>query len=1401
MLVSDIVKFNREKYYNGAVQTEWFYDADKVGKIAQSYVFHGPKYYGVSAKDVNSVEHKLLDTASFCQIISNKLCGKDKKNSFVLTIAGYGTGKSHLAVTLGALFSGNRSIRGSILDNIANADKAIATDIQSNIDKKNLVIALNGMTNFNLDAEVLRCVRLSLQQNNVSDEVLKQLTKTYEIAKYFIGSNFESCKERFEQSAVEKGIIKKGEDLKQYLLSSLETDKSTIAVVNQVFSQITGDSLHWDKGISAGDVILTVSRELCGEDKPFNKVLILFDEFGRYIEYVAANPTIAGDASLQQVFESIQSSDGKAVFVGFIQYELEAYLSHIDKTANVIRYVGRYSSSEKYYLSSNFETILANLLEKKSDGSFERKVTTALKRYENFHSRMHSALGRWNGNKGQKSVWQQGELYRKVILEGCYPLHPITVWHLSNSSEWMQQRSTIAFCTDMFESVASEKIEDDWLPYVYPVDIVDSGIYAEMLSSEEKGLVKSQNCMLYNEICIKVGDKLTRQEKLILKAILISKIGGFKFYDKEDAYVAYRYLTNLKEDEIKPAVRNLEDRHGVIAYDDQACTYDLIAEANGFNEFRRVYARYRTGKGKGVSVEDIDEETLKSLGLLDAVDTAFGQEKHISSSEWKFEKRLLDSASIDANYLDSAIRTVNVATDGELYRGILIFAYCYENAESEISRLCAAASSTKLDSTPVIILFLDDSEAEIAKALSIKSTMSRFSVSDAERFSKHIISQRKKQDKLILQKFNALVTDRKMISERGLITYDMRLNALCTKRFTDVYLNPVMFVFDGFESSKSAQAKKTFATICIKLFDNTLMNIQSYQALNTADKNRIQSCITVGGKYSWQIFTDECKLVLPQYDVLKNIYAEADAAIPDEGAFSVSRLFSKYLHAPYGMNAYSYTLFVLYFIQKHENKLVCFLGNEKLTASNLSNVIFKDSKLKFSELQRVTIQRNLNADVDVVKDICNEILENIDANKCSQLRKRMNDILRIEGDTIKHQTLIGQAKMRLDEGDSICSKLEDRKAKIKQLLDDANAKFVIHRFVGVFDYYFEPKGIIEEGLPYVYSDDYVEHMRNVKKRIDILLSDTFYATLKILRCSDITHLGSFQNTYKKVIRVLTDHGFYDQATAAEKRVEEIVAETKALNQYNQVISEFEKDCALNDNCNRVPYSECEDLVDKFEGWKKYFEEAQMPESIIRPLVTRALKIIDKLTQRKQDILDQIEEIERAIKACDTLAELQRLNSKIDTVLEMDVPDYIVILFGEYSDSIKRLGYKTQNLPQTIDELVQLEREVIGNTVFERVFCNEIKMLLEKYTDMEDDWIDNVLSPIEGGEVTTASQCTSYIEKLQAIPNYVSEETCIRARSAEKIIISTLHSCRIQGVISMYNALSDEEKQEFLNAIK
>ena len=131
MQIRELVQFSKERCFNGAVQTEWFYDRDRVEKVVENYVFHGPKYFGVSERDVNLGGHKLIDTASFALNIAKKLEAGHPSNSFVLTIAGYGAGKSHLAVSLAALFSGNPVLSQIVTSNIALADKQIAAEIVS----------------------------------------------------------------------------------------------------------------------------------------------------------------------------------------------------------------------------------------------------------------------------------------------------------------------------------------------------------------------------------------------------------------------------------------------------------------------------------------------------------------------------------------------------------------------------------------------------------------------------------------------------------------------------------------------------------------------------------------------------------------------------------------------------------------------------------------------------------------------------------------------------------------------------------------------------------------------------------------------------------------------------------------------------------------------------------------------------------------------------------------------------------------------------------------------------------------------------------------------------------------------------------------------------------------------
>ncbi len=59
----------------------------------------------------------------------------------------------------------------------------------------------------------------------------------------------------------------------------------------------------------------------------------------------------------------------------------------------------------------------------------------------------------------------------------------------------------------------------------------------------------------------------------------------------------------------------------------------------------------------------------------------------------------------------------------------------------------------------------------------------------------------------------------------------------------------------------------------------------------------------------------------------------------------------------------------------------------------------------------------------------------------------------------------------------------------------------------------------------------------------------------------------------------------------------------------------------------------------------------------------------------------------------------------------------------------------------------------------------------------------------------------WTEKLSSIPSYVDSETTRRAQNALETITKQLHACKVQGVLSLYNGLTKEEKEEFLRLIR
>lgn len=1400
MKVCDLIRFSDESYFNGAVQTEWFYDDERVEQIANSYVFHGPKYFGVTSNDISQTKHRLIDTASFTKRLADKIYSdsdSSSSNNFIMTIAGYGTGKSHLAVCLGALFSGNSKLSKAVEYNIALADEEIGTYIKKKNTKRNLIIVLNGMNNFNLDTELLKCARLSLKSNGINDDVLHTITKSYDIAKHFVEKNYSVHSKAFENSAKSNGISLTGERLKSYLIQHVEADNSVIATINEVYIEVNGDAIHWDRGISAGDVLSLLQKELCGDEMPFNKILVLFDEFGRYIEYAAANPTIAGEPSLQQIFESVQDANGRIVFVGFIQSDLSAYLSRIEKTANIVRYVGRYENSEKLYLSSNFETILANLLKKDEDSGFSRIIENAINRYERFHIKIYDSLSRWDKSAQKKSLWTSFALYNSVILKGCYPLHPITTWLLSNTSSWMQQRSTITFAAEMYENIKLSDIDGTWLPYIYPIDIVDSSIYNEMLNSEEKGLVQSQFCMLYWDIFLKVGNKLSENELKVLKAILILNLGKFLLRDKDDAIHAIRYCSNLKEEEITPAIKSLEYMHGVIAFDENAKTYDLIAEASGFNEFKRVYAKYRIGTV--ATIDDIDSDLMKEAQLTGIIETSFAQEHNISSTEWVFEKRLQVSSSIDSSYFNMLKKAIDDSYTGENPRGYLVYAYCNNGRDTEIRRLSEIISEAELEQYPIIVLFLDDTEQEITDALSVKKAIAKFSKVDQERFQKHIVGQIQSQNKKIIHTFIKLISQCVMINAHGLATYDCRINALCSARFNELFTETPPFAFDGFQNKTTVQAKKYLSNICIKLFDKTLMNIQSYQALTQDEKNRVKSCLSVGVSTSWQVFDSNCNLTTPQNPLIQKIYDEVDASLCENEPKSILTLMDRYIKPPFGMNINAVTLFIFYFIAKHGNKLFCYYGQEKLIASHLSDKIFNSRKPQLSEIKKIRLQINDNAEVDQVAEMCRAALACKNIEECAAIRKKLDDLIMQEGIIAENQSLIAQANMRLDEGVKLLKVINERNTKAEKLILEAKQSFIIHRFIKVFDYITDFTKPLSDEYEFVCGEYIKKQMESIKVEVEQILRQKYLSALSKLKC-DITQLSQVKSLYKKIVEVLKKNGYDNFAQGTVERINTLENELKAKQKFEAMLAELDREIAMCSDFSGFSFRELTETETKMRNWNSYIKGvSDLPTSIATPLVQKTEQLITELDSKKNELLSNVATIIGQVRNAtllEHLVEVERNLLKIKA-LEFDTPTEKEIE-SALASLRSRIQY-VQAFPDGLDDLISIESNPI--VVDDIVIRSELQRKIKSLKQKQNEWVMNNISLIKNAvEGLTASECVSWLEKTATLPYYLSADTKAEYAKARVLVEHRLHTCRIEGVVSMFNSLSESEKKQCLEIL-
>jgi hypothetical protein len=941
MKLSDLVAFRKERLFQGAVQISWFQtDEARAKAAATSFVFHGPSYHGVAQQDLESgQDHKLTDTASFTRdLLATFKKGARQDNPFTLAIAGYGTGKSHLGLTLATLLSEPTSTSAkTILENIRVTEEVIADEIKRALAREKtpfLVITLNGMEDFDLASKIneLLLERLRLLKQDTTP--IEELRPRFRAADKFVRKNFQLRKTDFAKK------FGKDSTLEGILEMLARADEQAFKSVNQIFEESTGSPIRAVGQESLQELLVTVGANYCGEGKPFSGLVIIFDEFGRYLEFAVERPHIAGSAALQQLFEGIQADSSHLHLLCFIQHELRAYVSRVAQSSRdeINRYIGRFDSAKKVYLSTNLETIFASLIEKKQSAAIQVASASAIVSRE---SERDLALTRdWFPGWERHALWCDMPRFNKVVKEGCWPLHPVATWllyRLASVGKSLQQRSAVSFLEDTLSRYESLEIPENQEWSIPAAALCSDALVTELISSETYG---QQGAVAHAFVAVrqKYEHNLTAQELQLLRAVLLANKMGLSVKSQGEADQALRVLAGSSLQETRRSLDKLGKDYGVIEWDDRFHRYEILGDAvprAAFFIWLRDSAN-QISKDQREKLFTTHGQTW-SPGLADVTPT-FAEDNCITTKEWIFQATC-SCVSLLEQHLQTAFNEWVASFDIDTPRGHVI--YCYvgpdddkkkiEQSSQQILQDLVASHRPKLTCVPLLIVLLHDDSGEIGNAIAELSVLKNAAGNqDAAQFRNFIPDYETELKEELQNEISDCIAKRHYICASNVKIEPNRLLKFTSGLFTATYPHVLSFPFDGFKSAQG-NGSKDCRTLIITLFQGSFSH-DWVQAQPAQMQNRAKSVLYDQG---WGVIGENGQIrLLPANSTAALIFNLLQTTLETDGGLNLGTELQKICSPPYGCNLASAGLLLGVFIAGRKDKLAFSFNNGDISASN-----------------------------------------------------------------------------------------------------------------------------------------------------------------------------------------------------------------------------------------------------------------------------------------------------------------------------------------------------------------------------------------------------------------------------------------------------------------------------------
>jgi hypothetical protein len=1420
--LQDIVQFRGDRLFNGAVNIGWFdSDAERTRAAAEAFVFHGPAYHGVSQDDVGvSHGHQLQDTANFARSVIKRCYGLEDQ-PFTLAIAGYGTGKSHLGLTLSTLLSKpGGDVADAVLEGVDRADDAIGVEIRTILneaDQPCLVVALNGMQSFDLTTEVTRQI---LQQINSAGLDTRPL---------------DDLRPRFAQAANLIRMAATNNEVVNALLDACETDalediltgldQQDETVYGKVHGILAARNIQITAlgGESVRDVIDVACREYCGPEKAFRCMAVIFDEFGRYTEFATVRSHIAGSGVLQDLFEGIQANTGNACFAGFIQFDLNAYVQRVapEHRNEILRYVTRYQSANRVYLSINLETLIASLIEKKLPDELAHRFDSDGAKQES--EEIVANIGRRFPQSRNHRLWSDSAQFHSVVRRGCWPLSAYSTWflfHLAAAGKHLQERSALALLGDVFERFSGRQLggDTDWL--LAPVDFWSDSLQHELITSEESGQQGSIT-HAYASVFARHEAKIDGDLIRLLRAVVLASKMGLKAQDKDDAIEALSELAGLHLAAADKGVQQLKDEYNVLEWDESFKEFDILGDAVPRTQFLSfVRNRVASAYDEAGKAALFASKAATWCDLLGDLDCDFAEENRITTREWRY-------AGVTSS-LDVLNMQVKLAADRwsqamavDEPRGTIIYCYVEASRDADVvaadvgKLLRAVAKQAGENVLPILVVLLCDTESTLGQSIAELAVIDEsLSEEDRSRFRNLIPSHQEKMCSVMRSQIESMIKQRRYVTACKEPLDSRRLTRAGSELFSRIYESILTFPFDGFSTARGNAADS-----CQELTTELLIGKLDYDGVLSKPikiKNRALTVL----KNSWDIFAQDGNVrTMPTQKTVKQIIDGWDNVLENgDRKLPLRESILQLCRPPFGANIASAGLLFGVFVAARFEKVCIVLEEKQYSISQfVQQGIFRRKFLDISTLHNCFLIY-IGGKSSEWESLCDEWeqAESYIERKSYFERARNLEINFPVPPNFHYRKkhLEEQAKKAIEELDKMDRKKSVNFSRINSGKEREDINLLSWGASNIVE-------IIHEmnSEKHLWLDQQKQELQPFIESSCQAIVQSFPTWLKnqYPKVETAEAVGEFKHKMSKVIsKNLKILGLDDLCYELDRHTHNIVKNFNTYIEAVQLIKEIDPWIITHTDPNRI--KRVAEIRDAQQIGKKYQEKlVEISSRISKPEIWRKRnelnETIKKLKKSEKNIINEALELWNF--PINNKEDIDFLVAKTKSFISIfegcqnDLDDLEVMIkalrfFQEYCKKIHN-----DNLSWIEFEKVISKHQKVAFQLFDeeelpwqpdQVLINLARESSDHRINESRNWVESIENEAFLLHKMEASDANRLLTKIENIPPFITNEHSKELAAIARKVVIRLDSLKLAWVIEKYNELKPEQKEEFLSII-